>query len=140
MPMKKKQVDQFLTQPHIAVVAVTGPDGAPHAVPTWYEYKGGKVSFHTETTAFKYKCLQHDPRITLVVDTKKSPYQCVILKGKATVEVKKEDDARGLRMSIAYLGRKNGVAYHNTVKGAEVAVVTLKPERIVSWDYSKEMP
>jgi len=140
MPMKKKEIDQLLVQPHIAVVAVTAPDGAPHAVPTWYEYKGGKVTFHTDTSAFKYKCLEHDPRVTFVVDTKKSPYKCVILKGRATIEIKKNDDARGLRMSIAYLGQKNGVAYHNTVKSHEVAVVTLKPEHIVSWDYSKEMP
>jgi hypothetical protein len=62
------------------------------------------------------------------------------MKGRATIGVKKNDDARGLRMSIAYLGPKAGRAYHNTVKGQEVAVVTLKPERIISWDYGKEMP
>ena len=140
MPMKKKEIDALLAQPHIAVVACTAPDGAPHAVPTWYEYKGGKVSFHTDTTAFKYKCLQHEPRIAFVVDTKKAPYKCVILKGRATIEIKKNDDVRGLRMSIAYLGPKAGRAYHDTVKGAEVAVVTLKPERIISWDYGREMP
>ena len=140
MPMKKKEIDALLAQPHIAVVAVTAPDGAPHAVPTWYEYKGGKVTFHTDQTAFKYKCLEHDPRITFVVDTKKAPYKCVILKGTATIEIKKHDDARGLRMSIAYLGQKNGLAYHKTVEGQEVAVVTLKPERIISWDYSGQLP
>ena len=140
MPMKKKDIAQLLAQPHIAVVAVTAPDGAPHAVPTWYEYKGGKVTFLTEPTAFKYKCLAHDPRVTFVVDTKKSPYKCVILKGKATLEIKKNDDARGLRMALAYLGKKNGQAYFNTMKGQEVGVVTLKPERIISWDYSGELP
>jgi len=140
MPMKKKEIDQLLAQPHIAVIAVTAPDGAPHAVPTWYEYKGGKVTFHTDTAAFKYKCLTHDPRLTFVVDTKKAPYKCVILKGKASIEIKKNDDVRGLRMATAYLGPKNGQAYHNTVKGHEVAVVTLKPERIISWDYSRESP
>jgi PPOX class probable F420-dependent enzyme len=140
MPMKKKEIDALLVQPHIAVLAVTAPDGAPHAVPTWYEYKAGKVTFHTDTSAFKYKCLQHDPRITLVVDTKKVPYKCAILKGRATIEIKPNDDVRGLRMAIAYLGQKAGRAYHDTVKGQEVAVVTLKPERIISWDYGKEMP
>jgi len=140
MAMKKREIDALLSQPHIAVVAVTAPDGAPHAVPTWYEYKGGKVTFHTDRTAFKYKCLEHDPRITLVVDTKKAPYKCVVLKGTASIEIKKNDDARGLRMSIAYLGQKNGKAYHNTMKGQEVAVVMLKPSRIISWDYSNLLP
>ena len=136
MAMKKREIDELLSQPHIAVVAVTAPDGAPHAVPTWYEYKGGKVTFHTDLTAFKYKCLEHDPRITLVVDTKKPPYKCVVLKGTASIEIKKHDDVRGLRMSIAYLGQKNGTKYHNTMKGQEVAVVTLKPSHVISWDYS----
>ncbi len=140
MPMKKKDIDALLAQPHIAVVAVTAPDGAPHAVPTWYEYKGGKVTFHTDQSAFKYKCLMHDPRVTFVVDTKKAPYKCVILKGKATIEIKK-DEVRGLRMAIAYLGKKSGTAYYNSMmKGYEVAVVTLKPDRIIAWDYSNELP
>jgi PPOX class probable F420-dependent enzyme len=140
MPMKKKEIDALLAQPHIAVLAVTAPDGAPHAVPTWYEYKAGKVTFQTEPSAFKCKCLQHDSRITFVVDTKKPPYKCVILKGRVTIEIKKNDDARNLRMSLAYLGQKNGMAYHKSVKGHETAVITFKPERVISWDYGKEMP
>jgi nitroimidazol reductase NimA-like FMN-containing flavoprotein (pyridoxamine 5'-phosphate oxidase superfamily) len=43
--MKKREVAEFLAEPHIAVVAVTAPDGAPHAVPTWYEYRRG-VLYH----------------------------------------------------------------------------------------------
>lgn len=121
------------------MVAVTAPDGAPHAVPTWYEYRRGEIVFHTDPRAYKYKCLAHDPRVALVVDIKKAPYKCAILKGRATIEIKK-DDARLLRMAIAYLGKKNGTAYANSMKGAEVAVVTFKPEHVVSWDYAKESP
>lgn len=139
MPMKKREIDELLKQPNIAVAAFTAPDGAPHAVPTWYEYKGGSVVFHTDTSAFKYKCLQHQPRMTLVVDTRKPPYKCVILKGSTSIEIKK-DDARLVRMAIAYLGKKNGTAYANSMKGSELAVVTLKPDHIVSWDYGKESP
>jgi hypothetical protein len=63
-------------------------------------------------------------------DIKKAPYKCAILKGRATIELKK-DDARILRMAIAYLGKKNGTTYANSMKGAEVAVVTFKPEHSV---------
>jgi PPOX class probable F420-dependent enzyme len=139
MPMSKREIDKLLAEPNIAVVAVTAPDGAPHAVPTWYEYKKGTVIFHTDESAYKFKCLQHDPRVTLVVDTRKAPYKCVILKGRATIEIK-NDDARLTRMAVAYLGRKSGTAYANSMKGSEVAVVSLKPERIISWDYGKESP
>ncbi len=54
MPMTKDKIDELLTQPNVAVLAVTAPDGAPHAVPTWYEYDKVEVVFHTARSAFKY--------------------------------------------------------------------------------------
>jgi PPOX class probable F420-dependent enzyme len=139
MPMKKKDVEKLLKKPIVAVVAVTAPDGAPHAVPTWYEYDKGQVVFHTGKEAYKYKCLEHDPRVTLVVDTKKPPYKCVVVKGRATLE-EKTDDKRLERMAQAYLGKKQGKAYAKGLKGQPVVVVTFKPERTISWDYGKEAP
>jgi len=139
MPMKKSAIEKLLREPHIGVVAVTAPNGAPHAVPTWYEYRGGEVVFHTGPEAFKYKCLVHDPRVTLVVDTKKAPYKCVILKGSVTM-TEAPDDARVRRMAAAYLGRKNGEAYAKSLKGERLVIVRFKPAHVISWDYSTERP
>jgi uncharacterized protein len=139
MPMKKSAIEKLLRQPNIAVVAVTAPNGAPHAVPTWYEYNKGEVVFHTGPEAFKYKCLQKNPRVTLVVDTRKPPYKCVILKGKVTMTEGTDDD-RVKRMSIEYLGKKDGKAYAKTLKGEKLIIVRFKPERTISWDYSEESP
>lgn len=139
MSMKKSAIEKLLREPNIAVVAVTAPDGAPHAVPTWYEYRAGQVVFHTSPNAFKYKCLAADPRITLVVDTRKAPYKCVILKGRVTMTIGK-DDARVRRMAIAYLGKRNGTAYAKGVVGDTLAIVRFKPWHVVSWDYAQENP
>jgi hypothetical protein len=137
--MTKRAIDALLRQPHIAVVAVTAPDGSPHAVPTWYEYRGGEVVFQTGANAFKYKCLQRDPRVTLVVDTKRPPYKCVILKGRVTM-THQTDDARVRRMAIAYLGKRSGEAYARSLKGDIVVVARFKPAHIISWDYAKDLP
>lgn len=139
MPMKKSAIEKLLREPNIAVVAVTAPNGAPHAVPTWYEYRAGEVVFHTGPEAFKYKCLSRDPRVTLVVDTRKAPYKCVILKGTVSM-TEGQDDARVKRMAIAYLGKKNGEAYAKSLKGERLVVVRFKPERTISWDYAEERP
>jgi PPOX class probable F420-dependent enzyme len=139
MPMKKKDIEKLLKKPIVAVVAVTAPDGAPHAVPTWFEYDDGTIVFHTGAEAFKYKCLVRDPRVTLVVDTKKAPYKSVVLKGRATLE-EKTDDKRLQRMAVAYLGKKLGKAYAKPLKGQKVIVASFKPERTISWDYGKERP
>jgi PPOX class probable F420-dependent enzyme len=139
MAMSKEHVDQLLSQPNIAVVAVTAPDGHPHAVPTWYEYRDGEVVFHTAASAFKYRCLQHDNRVALCVDTRVAPCKAVIVKGRASM-IETMDDERLERMSIAYLGEKAGRAYAKTLKGQKVVVVRFKPSRTISWDYTGELP
>lgn len=137
MPMNKREIARFLFQPNIAVVAVTAPDGSPHAVPIWYEYRAGQVSFITDATAFKYKCLQHDPRVTLCVDVRKPPYRAVILKGRVTME-QKVVPAMVERMAVAYMGQRAGRAYVSSFKNDPVVVVRFKPYRVISWDYSKD--
>lgn len=137
MPMTKREIAQLLAQPNIAVVAVTAPDGSPHAVPTWYEYRAGQVAFITDATAFKYKCLSHDPRVTLCVDVRKPPYKAVILKGRASME-EKAAPAMVERMAIAYMGQKAGRAYVSGFKNDPVVVVRFKPDRVISWDFGND--
>jgi PPOX class probable F420-dependent enzyme len=137
MPMTKRAIDALLKQPNVAVMAVTTPDGAPHAVPVWYEWKSGAATVFMLPGSFKLKCLRREPRMSLVVDTKKSPYKCVILKGKVTIELKKAD-AWIRRLSVAYYGQRAGLKYAESLKGMEFALVTLKPDRIVSWDYAQD--
>jgi hypothetical protein len=94
----------------------------------------------TDPKAYKYQCLKHEPRVTLVVDTREPPhYKCVILKGSATIELK-NDDARFKRMAVAYMGKEYGERYAKMMSGGTVAVVTFKPDRVISWDYSTEFP
>ncbi|HUA36636.1 MAG TPA: TIGR03618 family F420-dependent PPOX class oxidoreductase [Candidatus Binataceae bacterium] len=139
MPMKKKDIDKLLSRPIVAVVAVTAPDGSPHAVPTWYEYDKGEIIFQSGPEAFKYKCLVRDPRVTFVVDTKEAPYKSVVLKGRVTME-EKIDDKRTERMAIEYLGKKMGKRYAKSMSGEKVVVIRFKPERTISWDYAEEAP
>jgi PPOX class probable F420-dependent enzyme len=137
MPMTKREIDAFLKLPNIAVMAVTAPDGSPHGVPVWYAWKGGAATLFMSRDSYKLKCLQHDPRIALVIDTRQKPYKCVILKGKAAIEFKKRD-AWLRRLSVAYYGKREGLKYADSLQGLEFAFVTLKPDRIISWDYAKD--
>ena len=107
-------------------------------MPTWFEYRRGEAFFVTDATAFKYKCLQHDPRVTLCIDMRKPPnYKAVILKGRATME-EKVADAMLERMAIAYLGKRAGREYAAQFKAQPVVIVRFKPEHVISWDYAKE--
>ncbi|HEY6395264.1 MAG TPA: pyridoxamine 5'-phosphate oxidase family protein [Candidatus Binataceae bacterium] len=136
--MTKREIDRLLAEPNIAVLSVTAPGGAPHGVPVWYEYRRGEAVMFMDRASFKFRCVQKDPRAALIVDTRKPPYKCVILKGNARTEMKK-DDARIRRMSVAYYGKKKGLAFADSLKGIEFAWIILKPARVVSWDYAKDL-
>jgi hypothetical protein len=42
------------------------------------------------------------------------------------------------RMAIAYMGQKAGRTYVSGFKNDPVVVVRFKPDRVISWDYSKD--
>ena len=75
--------------------------------------------------------------MVLLIDTKKRPYKCVILKGRAEIEFRKAD-AWVRRISIAYYGTREGARYADSLKGIEFALAKLKPERVISWDYARD--
>jgi PPOX class probable F420-dependent enzyme len=136
MPLSKDEVEAFLVRPNVAVVATVGPDGQPHAVPTWYEYDDGQIVLHMGLRSRKYRNLRHNDRLSMCVDTKAAPYQAVIVYGRASLEVG-TDDERSRRMAIAYLGERVGNRYADAVRGERLVIARVRPERIVSWDYGR---
>ena len=136
MPLTREEIDEFLREPNIAVVATVDPDGQPHAVPTWYLYEGGEVVLHTGVRSRKYRNLRRNPRVTLCVDTKTPPYRAVALYGRAVTEVCVDED-RSRRMAVAYLGESVGNRYADSLGGEALVLVRVKPQRVISWDYSR---
>lgn len=136
MPLSREEIDELLRGPNIAVVATVDPDGQPHAVPTWYLHEDGEVVFHTGVRSRKYRNLRRNSRVTLCVDVKTPPYRAVVLYGRATTEVR-ADEERSRRMAVAYLGEKAGNRYADSLRGEPLVVVRVKPERVISWDYGR---
>jgi PPOX class probable F420-dependent enzyme len=136
MPLTREEIDEFLRAPNVAVVATVDPDGQPHAVPTWYLYEDGEIVFHTGLRSRKYRNLRRNPRVTLCVDVKMAPYRAVVLYGRATIEVR-SDEERTRRMAVAYLGEEIGSRYADSLRGERLVVVRVRPERVISWDYGR---
>ena len=81
MPLTQSELDSFLSEPHIAVVATASASGKPHAMPIWYFWRGGKVLFQTGPDSKKMRNLRDNPRISVVVDSKVAPYKVVVIEG-----------------------------------------------------------
>ncbi len=135
MPLTEPEVDQFLAEPHIAVVATSGPAGKPHAMPIWYLWKDGKVLFHTGSESKKLRNLRRNARVSLVVDTKVAPYKVVVVEGTARELAGDRDLARDI--AVHYLGQVQGERYASR-SGEPGSLVEITPTRVISWDYAKE--
>lgn len=135
MPLSPSELDTFLSEPHIAVVATSGPKGKPHAMPVWYAWRDGKVLFHTGAESKKVRNLRANDRISVVVDTKDAPYKVAVIEG--TAKLLPGDGALARDIAIHYLGEKAGARYasQSTDPGALVEVT---PTRVISWDYARE--
>jgi PPOX class probable F420-dependent enzyme len=136
MPLSKEEIEAFLRQPIVAVLATVGPDGEPHAVPVWYEYEDGQIIVHTAPNSRKHRNLRRNDRVSICVDTKTAPYRAVVVYGRASLE-EGMDEERLRRMAVAYLGEALGNRYADTFGGQPTVIVRVRPERIVSWDYGR---
>lgn len=135
MPLSQAELDTFLSEPHIAVVATTGPSGKPHAMPVWYLWRDGKVLFHTGPESKKLRNLRKNGRISVVVDTKTAPYKVVVIEG--TARELPGDLNLSREVAIHYLGQKNGEAY--AARSSEPSrLVEVTPTKVISWDYARE--
>jgi PPOX class probable F420-dependent enzyme len=135
MPLTQSELDTFLSQPHIAVVATASAAGKPHAMPIWYLWRDGKVLFQTGPDSKKMRNLRANHRITVVVDSKVAPYKVVVIEGTALE--RPGDKVLARQTAIHYLGEKQGARYveRSTEPGTLVEVT---PEKIISWDYARE--
>lgn len=136
MPLTDREIEEFLGEPHVAVMATVGADGQPHAVPTWYDYDGGEIVLHMSPSSRRYRNIRGNDRVTVCVDTKTAPYAAVVVEGRARTEVG-TDDERSRRMAIRYLGEELGQRYFDSIRGGRMVIARVAPERTISWDYSR---
>ena len=145
MPRKltRDEWQRFLKGRHVCVLSTIGPDGAPILTPIWYIYKRDKMLMRTGARSIKALNVARDPRVSICVQDERPPYVSVTVYGRAEIKPKK----RGLGGQIArhYLGFLGGTVYmrqgRQTVEqSAEEITIVVTPERVVTQDYSPEVP
>ena len=84
--MTVEQRDDFLREARIAVLTTLYPDGAPLAVPIWFEWDGQRARVFTSRTSEKMQRIAADPRVCLTIaEPAGVPEAWVAIEGTATV-------------------------------------------------------
>jgi hypothetical protein len=136
-PMTHEEVEDFLALPLIAKFSTHNKDGTIHTVPIWFKYLNGEVLLGTQEISQKAQNVKRDSRVTVLVDTSEPRLKGVILYGKAELEF---NDVIPKRISIfeKYMDPENAPDLADRLASTWTPVVIrIKPDRIISFDYSK---
>jgi hypothetical protein len=136
-PMTFEEVENFLALPLIAKLSSHNKDGTIHTVPIWFKYCQGEILLGTQEISQKVQNIKRDSRVTVMVDTTEPRLKCVIMYGNAELESK---DVIPTRISIfeKYLGHEDAPGLAEKLANTWTPVVIrIKPDQIISFDYSK---
>jgi PPOX class probable F420-dependent enzyme len=100
-----KDVDEFLAQPHAAVVATLRPDGSPHTAATWYDWENGRVLLNMDESRVRLGHMRRDPRVSLTVIDLDQWYDHITLMGRI-VTIEDDPDLEDIdRLARRYTGQ-----------------------------------
>ena len=125
-------MQDFLAQAHIAVLATVDSKGRPHAAPVWYLYDNGVFTVSTGIGSQKHKNISTNPNICLTIDKRDLPYYAVMAHGRAEIGPSLSDDDR-LRLAVRYLGDKVGRAYVERTQGENSIGILLRPANVIDY-------
>lgn len=125
----------FIESQDVMRVATSAED-TPHVVPVnpLYDPKTGNVCFVTDYGTRKLKNIEKNPRVALVLDTRKRlGNKGLMIQGRATILHRGEE-----YMRLRELLYKRFPAYRSprlTFREGEAPFVCVEPERVVGWGF-----
>lgn len=138
-----EEVEELLSEGRDLQVATNGPDGYPHLTTLWYANVDGLITFRSFTKSQRIVNLTRDPRITVLVEAGDDygDLRGVMIQGTAELAA---DPDRVMATYLAVTRRMQGDQITPDAVAAlfgrfrdKNTVVTVHPERVISWDHRK---
>jgi PPOX class probable F420-dependent enzyme len=131
-----EDLDGFLEEPVVAVLATARQDGSVLLSPVWHEWRDGGFNVWTGANDVKSRHLRREPRASILVAESSYPLRGVEVRGEARI-VTDEAFETAVRIASRYLGPAKGDAYVRKVGGNDV-ILRLEPGDLRAWDFSDE--
>jgi PPOX class probable F420-dependent enzyme len=97
------ELERFLEQPRIAVLATVRRDNSPATTACWYDLEGGRLLITMYATAHRLPNLRRNPRVAMTI-VGDDPYQHLSLSGTVH-ELWDDPDLKVMdRLSMRYMG------------------------------------
>jgi hypothetical protein len=140
--MSSREIDDFLSDGHTARIATVKPDNSPHVTPVWYLWEKNQLLMAIPKDSVKARNIRQNNKVAVTIDTDKAPIKAVIIEGTAKVEELSNEIGRKVdrRMAAKYVKPEYLDEYIEWSDAEDVEYIYLRicPEKIVSWDSSKD--
>jgi PPOX class probable F420-dependent enzyme len=140
--MSAAEIEAFLAEQRVLVLATAGRDGWPHVMPLWYVLRAGVPCATTYRASQKVRNLERDARCTLQVEAgdRYDDLRGVMLKAEAVVD---RDAAVVEHVERAVFERYNGrepdpsEAASLSRQASKRVALTFVVRETASWDHRK---
>ncbi|MCS0600496.1 PPOX class F420-dependent oxidoreductase [Streptomyces sp. LP11] len=124
------RLKSLLDEKVFIVVGTVQPDGSPQMSPVWVKRDGDTLLFSTTVDRRKYKNLERDPRVTVVVTDPRQPYEYAEIRGTAETTTEGGQDLID-ELSVKYTGKKYADFNPASGQDAERVVVRISARKVV---------
>ena len=133
-----KEIDDFLKEAPTAIICSINEDGTIHGVPVWFKYESGQFIIATPEKSRKVRNIAKNNNVSLIIDVGSPAIKGVIVYGKAEVDLKAWD-SEAINLFEKYMSREEAEKlWQINNEWAKWVKITIKPERIASFDYTKD--
>ena len=144
--MTERERQDFLAEPHIAVLSVDSDgDRPPHTTPVWYAYEpGGNLTFFTGTQgrrSRKADLIQKAGVLSVTVQREEFPYRYVTVEGIVVGADRPPSAEKVLAIARRYLPEKAAQGFVKAElehPAPEFVLFTIRPHRWLSFDFGDE--
>ena len=131
MHLTPAEIDAFLDERHTLVLAALRRDGTPQLTTVWYRWDGEAFWISTNRTRAKYRNIERDARVTVLIDA--APRETSVV-AYGTAETMATDEA-AYEGALAIVGRyvDDAAAYLDERRNEPRVLIRIKPRELVSW-------
>lgn len=136
-PLTQEEIEAFLCQPLIARLGTFNEDGTIHLAPVIFKYEQGEFLIGTQLANRRVRNIKRNSAVSLLIDDPRPPFKAVLVYGRAELDY---EDVIEKRTAIFEKHNPKEQAAQMAeglcTKWASV-IIHIKPDRMVSFDYSK---
>jgi len=81
----QQEINQFVAEIRIAVMATINRDGSPQLTPNWYYYDGARLTFVTTKEMIKFSNLRRDNKMSVCIYESLLASEYVVMRGRASI-------------------------------------------------------